>query len=123
MSTRPLSSYVVDQSTDYQRHFSLHARSTFLIDVTYRLQGGALRDRSMPMGTLHTIKGIIRPGKRWYVIAVHGGGEWELEIDGKVARYVDCDVVLEGVRTGFNRLEVVRIKLEGDDWPPERRRA
>lgn len=73
----------------------------------------------MPLGTLHTIKGKIRPSKRCYVIAVHVGGEWELEVDGKVARYVDCDVVLEGVRTGFNRLEVVRIKLEGDDWPPE----
>jgi hypothetical protein len=27
-------------------------------------------------------------------------------------------VTIEGVRTGFNRLEVVRIKRDGEDWPP-----
>ena len=73
----------------------------------------------MPLGTLHTIKGFIRPGTRGHVIAIHGGGEWELENDGKAVRYADCVVVLEGVRTGFNRIEIVRIKLEGEDWPPE----
>lgn len=34
----------------------------------------------MPLGTLHTVRGIIerRPRHRFF-IAVHEGGEWELE--------------------------------------------
>lgn len=73
----------------------------------------------MPLGTLHTVIGTVRRGQRGYTIAVHDGGEWELEPDGKVARHRDCAVTIEGVRTGFNRLEVVRIKRDGEEWPAE----
>ncbi|WP_425057410.1 DUF5818 domain-containing protein [Sphingopyxis panaciterrae] len=73
----------------------------------------------MPLGTLHTVEGIVRHEPRRFILAVHGGGEWELEPDRHVVRHVDCSVVIEGVRTGFNRLEVVRIKREGEEWPPE----
>ncbi len=74
----------------------------------------------MPLGTLHTLRGVIerRPGYRFF-IAVHEGGEWELEPSRRFTRYLDCSVTIEGVRTGFNRLEVVRIKRDGEDWPPE----
>lgn len=73
----------------------------------------------MPLGTLHTVRGNIerRPGHRFF-IAVHEGGEWELEASRRFSRYLDCPVTIEGVRTGFNRLEVVRIKRDGEDWPP-----
>lgn len=74
----------------------------------------------MPLGTLHTIEGVIRRKDRLrFVIVVHAGGEWELEPDGRVMRHIDRSVTIEGVRTGFNRLEVVRIKPDGEDWPPE----
>lgn len=74
----------------------------------------------MPLGTLHTVEGIIKRKDRFrFVIAVRGGGEWELELSGRLMRYIDCPVTIEGVRTGFNRLEVVRIKRDGEDWPPE----
>lgn len=74
----------------------------------------------MPLGTLHTARGIIerRPGYRFF-IAVHEGGEWELEPSRRLTRYLECPVTIEGVRTGFNRLEVVRIKRDGEDWPPQ----
>ncbi len=73
----------------------------------------------MPLGTIHTVRGIIarRPGYR-YFIAVQEGGEWELEPSRRLTRYLDHPVTVEGVRIGFNRLEVVRIKRDGEDWPP-----
>lgn len=71
----------------------------------------------MPLGTLHTIEGMIRLGKRYYVLEVHDGGEWQLEDDRRLPKHVDASVVVEGVRTGFNRLEVVRIKRVGEEWP------
>lgn len=70
----------------------------------------------MPLGTLHTARGIVRREPHRFILAVHDGGEWELEPNRHVARHVGRAVVVEGVRTGFNRLEVVRIKLEGEDW-------
>lgn len=73
----------------------------------------------MPLGTLHTLEGIVRREPRRLILAVHDGGEWELEPDRQVVRHVDCAVVIEGVRTGFNRLEVLRIKREGEEWRPE----
>lgn len=73
----------------------------------------------MPLGTLHTIVGTVRRGPRGYTIAVRDGGKWELEPDGKIGRHLDCQVTIEGVRTGFNRLDVVRIKRDGQDWPAE----
>lgn len=71
----------------------------------------------MPLGTLHTVEGTIRQGPRSYVLAVHGGGEWELEIDRRLPKHLGASVTVEGVRTGFNRLEIVRIKRDGEDWP------
>lgn len=73
----------------------------------------------MPLGTLHTVEGVVRRESRRLILAVYGGGEWELEPDHHVVRHVDCAVVIEGVRTGFNRLEVVRIKREGEEWRRE----
>lgn len=61
----------------------------------------------------------MRREPRRFVLSVHGGGEWELEPDRHVVRHVDCAVVIEGARTGFNRLEVVRIKRDGGEWAPE----
>jgi hypothetical protein len=72
----------------------------------------------MPLATLHTVEGIVRREPRRFILAVHGGGEWELEPSGRLSRYLDCPVTIEGVRTGFNRLEVVRIKRDGEEWPP-----
>jgi hypothetical protein len=71
----------------------------------------------MPLGTLHTIEGTIGRDKHNHVLAVHGGGEWKLEHDRRLPKYVDASVTVEGVRTGFNRLEVVRIKRDGEEWP------
>lgn len=73
----------------------------------------------MPLGTLHAVRGIIqrRPSHRFF-LAVHEGGEWELEPRRRLSRYLDCPVTVEGVRTGFNRLEVVRIKRDGEEWLP-----
>ncbi|WP_337827592.1 DUF5818 domain-containing protein [Pseudonocardia sp. TMWB2A] len=62
---------------------------------------------------------MIRQEPRRIIINVHGGGTWELEPSRLVTRHIDQSVTLEGVRTGYDRVEVVRIKRDGEDWPPE----
>lgn len=71
----------------------------------------------MPLGTLHTVEGVLHFRDRRIFLSGHGGGEWELEMSRSFSRYRDRAVVVEGVRTGFNRLEVVRIKGRGEEWP------
>jgi hypothetical protein len=68
----------------------------------------------MPLGTLHTVRGIIklRESPR-FLIVVDEGGEWELELLARLTRYIDHSVTIEGVRTDFNRLEVMRINRDG----------
>lgn len=34
----------------------------------------------MPLGTLHTVEGVIRREPKRIVIEVNGGGAWELEL-------------------------------------------
>ncbi|MXP41588.1 hypothetical protein GRI75_08025 [Altererythrobacter soli] len=72
----------------------------------------------MPLGTSHTVEGVVRrPERMRFVIALFEGGEWELELSGRLPRYVDQAVTIEGIRSGFNRLDVVRIKPHGEEWP------
>ncbi|MXP41232.1 hypothetical protein GRI75_06190 [Altererythrobacter soli] len=75
----------------------------------------------MPLGTSHVVTGIIRrrEGGR-FVVAVFGGGEWELEPSCHLRKYVDHPVTIEGIRSGFNRLALLRIKPADEEWPPQR---
>lgn len=61
---------------------------------------------------------MIRREPKGIVIEVKSGGTWELEPSRLAIRHIDQAVTLEGVRTGFDRLEVVRIKRDGEEWPP-----
>jgi hypothetical protein len=40
------------------------------------------------------------------LIEVDGGGVWALDADGKAAKLVGQRVTVEGVRSGFDRLDV-----------------
>jgi hypothetical protein len=72
-----------------------------------------------PEDTLHTVRGILqqRSDYRFFIVA-NEGGEWQLEPASQLAKHHGFSVTIEGVRTGFNWLHVVRIKREGDEWLP-----
>ncbi|HEX8302521.1 DUF5818 domain-containing protein [Sphingomonas sp.] len=63
----------------------------------------------MPRGTRHVETGILRPGKWGYSLEVDGGGVWQLDVPRSARRYVGQRVTVEGVRSGFDLLDVERI--------------
>lgn len=63
----------------------------------------------MPRGTRHVETGILRPGKWGYSLEVDGGGVWQLDVPQSARRYVGQRVTVEGVRSGFDLLDVERI--------------
>jgi hypothetical protein len=70
----------------------------------------------MPLGTLHLVEGTLHIREHRIFLVAHDGGEWELETESKLMRYHECAVVVEGERTGFNRLQVLRIKHDSEEW-------
>jgi len=63
----------------------------------------------MPRGTRHVETGILRPGKWGYSLEVDGGGVWQLDIAGSARRYIGQRVTIEGIRSGFDLIDVHRV--------------
>jgi len=66
----------------------------------------------MPMGTRHRVTGRLLNSARGLVIEVDGGGEWELDAGRSARNLLGLRVTVDGVRSGFNRLDVERIVKE-----------
>lgn len=60
----------------------------------------------MPMGTRHRVSGILLKAQRGLILEVEGGGTWLLDTDRKATALVGLRVTVEGVRSGFDRLDV-----------------
>lgn len=74
----------------------------------------------MPQGTRHILTGTLRRTRLGYALEMDGGGVWRLDLGTiwRLGRYVDRSVTVEGVRSGFDLLDVHRIskvKLQLDD--------
>jgi len=63
----------------------------------------------MPRGARHIETGTLRPGKWGYSLEVDGGGVWQLDVTGSARRYLGQRVTVEGVRSGYDLLDVERI--------------
>jgi hypothetical protein len=63
----------------------------------------------MAKGTRYVETGILRPGQWGYSLEMDGGGVWQLDIAGSACRYLGQRVTVEGVRSGFNLMDVDRI--------------
>lgn len=65
----------------------------------------------MPRGTRHTLTGTLRRARFGYALEMDGGGMWQLDISTiwLIGRYVDRRIIVEGVRSGFDLLDVHRI--------------
>jgi hypothetical protein len=62
--------------------------------------------RNMPLGTTHTAEGLLLRVRGTLVLQLDGGGRWRLAADADVYERVGRRVRIEGVRRGFDLLEV-----------------
>lgn len=69
----------------------------------------------MPMGSRHRETGLLLDSRRGLVLQVDGGGEWALDSGGKGRRLLGRRVTIEGVRSGYDRLDVMWIVPEGQE--------
>ena len=62
----------------------------------------------MPRGTRHTVTGTLRRTRLGYALEMYGGGVWRLDLGTtwRISRYVDQRVTVEGIRSGFDLLDV-----------------
>ena len=66
----------------------------------------------MPRGARHIETGILRPGRWGYSLEMDGGGVWELDVTRSPRKLLGQRVTVEGIRAGFNLLNVDHIRLE-----------
>ncbi|WP_255356005.1 DUF5818 domain-containing protein [Erythrobacter sp. AP23] len=64
----------------------------------------------MPRGARHIETGTLRPGRWGYSLEMDGGGVWQLDITRSARRYLGQRVTVEGVRSGFDLIDVHRIR-------------
>ena len=60
----------------------------------------------MPQGTRHRIEGLLLNSKRGLVLQVDDGGVWALDHDPHAAQLVGLRVIVEGTRSGVDRIDV-----------------
>lgn len=70
----------------------------------------------MPRGTRHTLTGILRRTRLGYALEMDGGGIWHLDIGWGwgARRNINRRVTVEGIRSGFDLLDVYRLRVVGD---------
>ena len=71
--------------------------------------------RSMPMGSHHRLTGLLKHSPRGPIVEVDDGGSWVLDLDKDVRTMLGRRVVVEGKRSGFDRLDVMWIGLATSD--------
>ncbi len=70
----------------------------------------------MPMGTRHTVTGVLGRAPLGYKLEMEGGGFWELDLSGNVKKLVGKNITVEGTRMGFNLIFVEKLWFEGRRW-------
>ena len=71
----------------------------------------------MPRGTRYALAGTLRWTRFGYALEMDDGGVWRLDVGSGVKRLIDRAVRIEGIRSGFDLLDVQRIWAEGDLRP------
>ncbi len=63
----------------------------------------------MPMGSRHRLTGLLLNSARGLILEVDGGGVYVLDMDRGARDLLGRRVIVDGVRSGFDRLDVDRI--------------
>lgn len=77
----------------------------------------------MPKGTRHTVTGILNWDDRQFMhrLDVTGGGYWFADMPYRTRHLLGREITVEGVRSGFNVLDVVFvIAVDGTPTRPRR---
>ena len=66
----------------------------------------------MPRGTHHTLTGTLRWTRLGYALEMEDGGLWRLDVGWgwKARRHVNGHVEVEGMRSGFDLIDVQRLR-------------
>ena len=65
----------------------------------------------MPRGTSHVLDGLlVEDGRGGLELRIDGGGTWRLDAVGRARSLIDRRVRVEGVRSGFDLLDVAVIE-------------
>lgn len=60
----------------------------------------------MPMGTRHRLTGLLLQSPRGYLLRMDDGGTWALDLNRSAKGMLGQRVTIEGVRSGFDRIDV-----------------
>ena len=60
----------------------------------------------MPLGTRHRVTGRLLTSMRGLIVKVDDGGVYALDADSDATKWLGRLVTVEGVRSGFDRLDV-----------------
>ena len=71
----------------------------------------------MPSGSRHRLTGILLSSRRGPVLRVDDGGVYALDLDRDVTRLFGHRVTIDGLRSGFDRLDVEWIGSALDPLP------
>lgn len=63
----------------------------------------------MPIGSFHIEEGLLLRQRGGLILQKHDGGRWRLELEPNIEELVGLRVRVEGIRSGFDLLEVSRI--------------
>lgn len=66
----------------------------------------------MPRGTKHCEAGLLMREHGWLVLARDDGGRWRLDVSARAEKLLGQRVVVEGVRSDFDLLDVTRINRQ-----------
>ena len=61
------------------------------------------------LGSSHSETGLLLRQRDWLILQRDGGGRWRLEADMRLEHLLGQRVLVEGLRSGFDVLEVIRI--------------
>jgi hypothetical protein len=66
----------------------------------------------MPLGSCHALTGLLlEDGDRApFVLRLDDGGEWRLDVAQSASRYLGLRVRVEGTRSGFNLIDVLKVE-------------
>jgi hypothetical protein len=63
----------------------------------------------MPIGSKHDETGRLLRERGWLILQRDDGGRWRLDADPRAERMLGQRVRIEGIRSGFDLLDVRRI--------------
>lgn len=61
---------------------------------------------TMSLGSRHRVSGLLKRSPRGFVLEVDDGGVWALDLDGDPHTMLGRRLTVEGIRSGFDRLDV-----------------